>query len=109
MLESVCPGAAATLPDGFAAAHSKETTGDDDPAHFQTKAEYLRLFQVSREATAAALAKLTPADLDAPGPERFRDFFPTVGDVFILLANHPLMHAGQMVPIRRSLGLPVAI
>mgnify|MGYP002078987483 CR=1 FL=1 len=109
LLESVAPGAAIELPAGFAAAHSPETAGSDEASKFHTKGEYLDLFGKARGATAAALAKLSPTDLDAPGPERFREFFPTVGDVFLLLANHPLMHAGQFVPVRRALGKPVTI
>jgi hypothetical protein len=29
--------------------------------------------------------------------------------MFILIATHPMMHAGQFVPVRRALGKPVAI
>ena len=109
LLDSVVPGAAPELPAGFAERHSKDKTGVDDPAQFATKAEYLELMTQVRGATKAALAKMSPEDLDAPAPEQLRQFVPTVGDVFMLMANHPLMHAGQFVPVRRALGKPVAI
>lgn len=107
LLNDVCPGAAAELPAGFAEQHSKETTGSDDPSKFCTKQQYIDLFDKVRAATLAALDKLPDADLDQPGPERMRDFCPTVGSLFNLIATHPMMHAGQFVPVRRVLGKPV--
>lgn len=109
LLESVAPGSAPELPEGFADAHSKEKAGDDDPANFHTKAEYLELFSKVQAATAAALEKTTEADLDAPAPEKFRDYFPVVGNIYLLIATHPMMHAGQFVPVRRKLGKPITM
>lgn len=109
LLESVQPGAAAELPAGFAEKHSKETTGEDDPAKFCTKQEYLDLLEKVREASKAALAKTADADLDQPGPEQFREFMPTVGHVYVLISTHGMMHAGQFVPVRRALSKPVVI
>jgi hypothetical protein len=108
LLDSIRPGAAAALPEGFAAAHSKETNDLDDPAKFLTKQQYLDLYDQARSATLAALEKASEADLDQPGPERFK-MFPTVGSIFVLIATHPMMHAGQVVPIRRALGKPIVI
>ena len=34
---------------------------------------------------------------------------PTLGGLFVLLANHPMMHAGQFVVVRLKLGKPVVI
>ena len=109
LLESVCPGAAAELPAGFAAAHSKEQAGNNDAAKFNTKQAYLDLWAKVEAASLAALDKLTAEDLDKPGPEHFRAMFPTVGHVFLLIAQHGLMHAGQFVPVRRALGKPIKI
>ncbi|MGI9427415.1 MAG: DinB family protein, partial [Bythopirellula sp.] len=107
LLEMVSPGAAAELPEGFADAHSKEAAGEDDPAKFCTKQEYLELFEKVHAATAAALGQCSDEDLDQPGPENFGDMFPTVGHVYVLIATHPMMHAGQFVPVRRKLGKPI--
>ncbi|MCA9229138.1 MAG: DinB family protein [Planctomycetales bacterium] len=109
LLESICPGAAAKLPEGFAEKHSKGTCGEDDASKFCTKAEYLELFEKVHAATLVALQKMSEADLDAEGPEKFREMFPTVGSIFILIASHGMMHAGQLVPLRRELGKPVVI
>ncbi len=107
LLEMVASGSAAALPDGFAEQHDKEQAGEDDASKFCTKQEYLDLFDKVRAATLAALAKCSDADLDKPGPEDFANFCPTVGHVFVLMATHGMMHAGQFVPVRRKLGKPV--
>ena len=54
----------------------------------------------------AALERLTSADLDRPSPEKFRQFWPTLGDLFAIEAGHWLMHAGQWAVLRRKLGKP---
>lgn len=109
LLESIVPGAAAELPEGFAEKHSKETIGVDDPSKFCTKQEYLDLMDQVRAASMAALDRLDESELDKPGPEHFRQMFPTVGHVYLLIATHGLMHAGQFVPVRRALDKPVVI
>ncbi|MEO2046647.1 MAG: DinB family protein [Pirellulales bacterium] len=107
LLESLAPDSAAELPDGFAEQHGKENAGEDDASKFCSKQEYLDLFDKVRAATLASLAKFTDADLDKPGPEDFAQICPTVGHVFVLIASHGMMHAGQFVPARRKLGKPV--
>jgi hypothetical protein len=57
----------------------------------------------------AALESFPEAELDSPAPESLRSFCPTMGHVFSLIANHPLMHAGQFVVVRRQLGKPIVI
>ena len=107
LLQGVAPGNELALPDGFAAAHSKEKCVSDDPAGFCTKATYVGLFDKVRSATQAALEAYPEADLDSPAPEHFRSFCPTMGDMFTLIAAHPMMHAGQFVVVRRKLGKPI--
>jgi hypothetical protein len=109
LLDSICPGAAPELPEGFAEKHSKEAVGDDNPANFCSKQEYLELMSKVRSSTVAALSKMSEEDLDAPAPEHFRKMFPTVGAVCVLLATHQMMHAGQFVPVRRAAGKGVVI
>lgn len=109
LLGMVAPGAAPELPAGFAEKHSKEQTGDDNAANFCTKQEYIDLFDKVHAATKAALENVNEDELDKPAPEHFRGMFPTVGHVWVLLATHSMMHAGQFVPVRRKLGKPVVI
>lgn len=107
LLESICPGKGAELPEGFADAHSKECVGSDDASKFHSTGEYLALMDQVREATVSALDGMTDEQLDEPAPEHFQAFCPTVGHMFILIGTHPMMHAGQLVPIRRELGKPI--
>lgn len=109
LLNMACPGTAAELPAGFAEQHNKETAGSDDASKFCTKQQYIDLLDKTRTATVAALDALPEARLDEPGPEAFRNFCPTMGSLFNLIASHPMMHAGQFVPVRRALGKPVVI
>jgi DinB family protein len=109
LLNGVCPGAAADLPAGFADQHNKETIGIDDPKKFLAKSRYIELYDQQRSATKAALDKLSESDFDKPGPDQFKDFAPTVGAVFNLIASHPMMHVGQFATARRALGKPVLI
>jgi uncharacterized damage-inducible protein DinB len=109
LLNSVCPNAAATLPDGFAERYSKATASLDAPSAFDTKAEYLRLMDLNKAAALAAFSSVSEERLSEPGPAQFQPMFPTVGSVLLLVATHGLMHSGQFVPVRRSLGKPILI
>lgn len=107
LLESIAPGKSIELPDGFVDAHSKEMCTSDDPAKFHTRQEYLDLYEKVRAASKGALDAIPEEQLDAPAPENFRSFCPTVADMFALIATHPMMHAGQFAVARRKLGKPV--
>ncbi|MEM9660344.1 MAG: DinB family protein, partial [Planctomycetota bacterium] len=107
LLNKVAPGQAIDLPDGFADAHSKQQCGNDNAADFQSKQTYIELFGRVREASLAALDAYSESDLDNPAPEDFREFCPTMGDMFTLIATHPMMHAGQFAVVRRQLGKPI--
>ena len=109
LLNAMRPGSAAELPAGFAERHSKETIGVDDPAKFATKQQYLELLDKANAATKKVLDAFPEAEFDQPSPESFRKMFPTMGAMFTLIATHPMMHAGQFVPVRRALGKPVVI
>jgi hypothetical protein len=95
------------LPDGFDKLYDKEGSRKDGPDGFLTKAEYLGLFEKVRAATIAAVEKLTDADLDKPTQGPMAPFASTLGELFLLIANHTLMHAGQFTVLRRKLGKPV--
>ncbi|OYW13383.1 MAG: hypothetical protein B7Z55_16935 [Planctomycetales bacterium 12-60-4] len=109
LLNGIQPGAGAELPAGFAEKHSKDKIGSDNPADFCTKQEYLDLAEKVHAATLKLLDAYPEADFDKPSPENFRSLFPTMGSMFLLIATHPMMHAGQFVPVRRALGKPVVI
>lgn len=102
-LNKVKEGSAPPLPAGFAEKYSKETAGSDDPAAFLKKDELLRLHQEQLAAFFSLIAELSDADLDR---ETGVPYAPTVGALLSLQGSHWLMHAGQWVIVRRSLGKP---
>jgi hypothetical protein len=107
LLDSVASGQGIELPDGFADAHAKEACNNDDPAGFHGNRTYVELYDKVRAASLATLDAYAESDLDNPAPEDFRTFCPTTGDMFTLIATHPMMHAGQFVIVRRQLGKPI--
>jgi hypothetical protein len=92
------------LPEGFAAAHTAETSSVNDPAKFSTKDEYVTLLEQMKAAALAAIDATPESALDQPAPEAMREYAPTVSAALGVVAMHPTMHAGQFVPIRRKLG-----
>jgi hypothetical protein len=109
LLNAVQPGSAPELPAGFSKNHSRDNVKSDDPAQFLSRDRYLELTDEVHAASLEVLEKYPEADFAKPAPEKFRKMFPTVGAIFVLIASHPMMHAGQVVPLRRALGKPVVI
>jgi hypothetical protein len=109
LVNMVKEGSAIELPEGFEAKHSKETCGIDDGSQFCGKDEYLELYTKTRENSLKVVGALSEEEMLAEAPENFRQFCPTVADVCMLIASHPMMHVGQFVPVRRSLDKPVVI
>ena len=77
---------APALPEGFAAAYTRETAASDDPAKFATKAQYLALMDQMKAASLAAVEATPESELDSPGPEAMREYAPTIGTVLMLWA-----------------------
>jgi len=109
MLESIKPGSSPALPEGFDEGHGREKFTENDPAKFLPLAKYRELWKAQRDATYAVLETLSDDELDAPSDERFRKFIPTVGGVMNMIGSHVLMHAGQLVAVRRLTNKPVVI
>lgn len=95
------------FPAGFDELHSGKKASIDQDKGFLTKNQYLELFNQVREATKAAVAKLSDADFDRPAKGPVEKFAPTLGTLLLLVSNHTLMHAGQFTVLRRKLGKPV--
>ena len=111
LVDAIKPGSCPELPAGFADAHGRDETSthSDDAGRFASKATYLELMNAQREATKSLITSISEADLDAPAPESMRARFPSTGLVLLLGATHYLMHVGQFVSVRRSIGKPIAI
>ncbi|MBU0640863.1 MAG: DinB family protein [Planctomycetes bacterium] len=97
------------LPAGFEKAHDKEAAKSDDPANFPSKDQYIALMEKQRNVTMAAFDATSETDLETPSPKEMREYAPTVADVLRLVGLHELMHAGQLVVVRRKLGKPILV
>jgi hypothetical protein len=107
MVSTFDPNAVVKLPEGFDKKFHKDTSTNDDPKFFGTKAELLDQLGKVRSATIGWVKTLKPGDLDKPSNERLRRMCPTLGHVLGLIPNHFSMHVGQMQVIRRKLGKPL--
>jgi hypothetical protein len=89
------------LPAGFSEKHANKAEAQQSTEGFYTKAEYVDLFNKTREATLAALDRLSDADLERPakGPGNIKN----VADLLLLVCNHCMMHGGQFSVVRRKL------
>jgi hypothetical protein len=104
MIEALKPGACPPLPEGFEAAHSKETAAPNTFVKYGSKADYLKAWKAQAEATLAVLESVTDEQLDAPTGF---DWAPTTVGLLNATGLHALGHAGQFVAIRRKLGKPI--
>lgn len=108
LLKGVFPNARfPDLPPGFAELHGSAGAAKDGPEGFLNKAEYIALFDAVRSAVIDFAGTLTDHDLDKPTSGDMAKFAPRICDLFLLVANHTIMHAGQATVIRRILGKPV--
>ncbi len=107
LLEQLPSASMPELPAGFAEAHGKDAAASNDPSKFCTKDQYLALLGQIRDASVAALSKLSESDLDKPTVGGLAGFFPTLGSIFGMLSDHIMMHLGQATVVRRKLGKPV--
>jgi uncharacterized damage-inducible protein DinB len=105
-VEGIKPGSCPPLPEGFAAAHAKETSAPSPFPRKYTRDDYLTAWKAQRAATTAVLDGLADEQLDGPSGV---DFAPTVATLLNMAGIHALMHAGQFVALRRKLGKPVVI
>jgi len=104
---SLPPGTYPNLPPALQGKHGKATASTDAPGSFLKKAEYVAAFNKVRQATLAAVERMSDADLDRASTGDMAKWAPTVGDLLVLTANHTLMHGGQFTVLRRKLGKPV--
>lgn len=109
MVKSVAPEIECSLPADFVARHDTSCATRSQRTDFYAKVEYWGHMQRVREVTVEALARFSSEDLSAPGPEKMRSYAPLIGSVFLAIANHEIMHSGQIAVVRRVLSKPVVI
>jgi len=98
------------VPDGFKDVYNMKANVNDGAekfAPFNTKAQLIELFGKVRAGTIACVESMSPEQLDAPTPEKYQAWAPTLGMLVAGQMTHTMMHAGQFQVIRRKLGKPV--
>jgi hypothetical protein len=105
--DTLKPGSAAPLPEGFQAAHDlKNPSGDE--SRFLTKDEYLKLLQNQRQVILGLLDSFSDADLADTCDGKLPPYAPTVGAMLTMVGLHSINHSSQFIATRRALKLPVA-
>ena len=105
--ETIKPGSMPGFPAQFAEQHAKETAGSDKPADFLSKQEYVRLLDGQRQAFVDLLATVPVSRLEEASPQQMLGYAPRISDLVTLVAEHEMMHSGQISVVRRKLGKPV--
>ena len=83
------------------------TSADPEGKGYPNYEELLQKYADERAHTISVLQGLSDNDLESKPAilrEGYEDFFPNKAAVFVLNANHPFMHYGQLADIRRRLG-----
>ncbi len=106
LAETVKPGASPPLPEGFDAAHNKETAAPHAFKPVATKADYLKAWDTQRAASLALLDALPDDQLGSPSGI---EFAPTFAAALNAIGGHALGHIGQFIAVRRKLGKPIVI
>ena len=108
MVEGVKVGYGVNLPAGFEQAHGKEVSLEAVQGCLPV-AGYIELMNSQRAMTLKLLSELEEADFDKPAPEFMRGYAKHVSSVFMSIASHELMHAGQIAVVRRRLGKAIVV
>lgn len=108
LLQADLPGAEyPKIPPAISALGQEQTGKVDPPEGYLPKEQYLDCLKKLRNATIAAVEKLSDADFDKKTMGSMAKYAPTLGALLILTANHTLMHGGQFTVVRRALNKPV--
>ena len=100
-------GATDAVPTSYKALFDQGCLPSERAADYPEPAELLGVLQRAREDLTSHLAGLSGARLlDAPADERLADVSPMIAQLPGFITLHEGTHAGQILLIRRSLGLP---
>jgi hypothetical protein len=95
------------LPPDMEKTYGKEGSTSDDPKRFLKKDELLKHLAQVNAGLAGWVRSLSPEDLTKPGPEQFKGWVNTIGELILAIPVHETMHLGQIQVIRRKLGKKV--
>ncbi len=92
------------LPADAQKTYGKEGASSDDASKFFGKEEGLALLGQAHAALVDWTKGFSETDLGKPGPEPFKGWVNTIGELVLAIPSHMTMHVGQFQVIRRKLG-----
>jgi uncharacterized damage-inducible protein DinB len=98
-------GTRLALPEKWHAIFGMKSKPAADAKEYPSYAEVRKAFDERREAMLKWVGGLGATQLEAPAPEKWRKYAPTIGDVPHFVAWHEGYHSGQIAAVRRGLGL----
>lgn len=97
------------LPERFESAHAENRDYSYEEDSGFLKKHYQELLIVQRERVFQLLEETTIGAFETAGPIEMRQYAPTVASVFLAMASHEMLHAGQIAVIRRCLEKAICI
>ncbi len=101
-------GQKSVLPENFDSQFGMGSTPTDDVADYPSKAELLELLNKSHEFVTGWFKSLSDEQLASPLPEGMEMFGPNHASLASTMVWHDGIHQGQLIEVRRALGLPRA-
>ena len=97
-------------PAGWDKTFATGGTPSGERAAYPSKEELLAALTAQHERNTAAARQADAALFSQPHPnEKYRQYFPTVGDIAVfLMTSHEMDHLGQLAAWRRAMGLEPA-
>ena len=108
-VEMIKPGSCPALPEGFAEAHSKETSTLDDPVEVPSRGPSTRSSGRRSGPRRSPFSTAYPKPTSTRPTPVIRNLPRRVAALLGMVGTHALMHCGQFVAVRRKVGKPVVI
>lgn len=97
------------LPENYTELFGMGSEPSDDASTYPSKSELMDALDKSRAFLISWLSGLSEDQLAAPLPDDYEMFGPNAASLATAIAWHEGVHGGQLIEIRRSLGLPRAV
>lgn len=101
-------GQESVLPKNYESLFGMGSTPTDDAADYPSKAELLEALNKSHEFVVGWFKSLSDEQLASPLPEGMEMFGPNFASLASTMVWHDGLHQGQLIEVRRALGLPRA-
>lgn len=101
-------GNEAVIPENYEALFGMGTTPSDDASLYPSKADLIAVLEQSHAALTSWFKSLSDEQIASPLPEGMEMFGANHATLAATMTWHEGIHAGQLIEVRRSLGLPRA-